>query len=592
MTKKVLFGVFAAVGLLATSCSENDLTGSMTTGDYVSASFVVESPASILTRAAGDGTTVDSVACAVFDADGNELTTLRDTVALSAKTATYTVSLFKGHDYRVVFFAYNGDADAYDFTDMKNIKVLGDQKTNLEGRDAFTAYADVTAAETMNSIVKAVSLYRPFAQLNMGTNDVDAAKEAGFEVDSVSVKVTNVYTAFNAYDDQVAGDPVAVTFALNDTLTETLTVKVNGVDKTYTYLALNYLLVGDKDAEKSLTDVELTIQPKTGADSKLTFNNVPVQRNYRTNIVGSLLTNSAQFDITLDTDFDGDYNSDEYLEWKGVRVKEPEQDASGNYLVSSMYELNWLAMQTCGGQPAATRAATSPNRFIGKTILLQNDIDCGGNIIQPIGDNTVAVYPGHSFGGTFDGQGHTIKNFKVKTSEPSYAAAGLFGTITGVVKNVKVDNAEISSTHYAGGIVGYISAETGATIEGCTVTNSTITSTPEDLGTEWDNGDKVGGIVGYVAGGDKVLNNTVGGKTTIKAYRDLGGIVGCTAGIVKGNKIDGDQVTVIVDNTFNYKNYTEFAKHNAGHIIGRNNGATADANEGTCTLVDPYAAAN
>ncbi|MEF3426461.1 GLUG motif-containing protein [Bacteroides cellulosilyticus] len=47
------------------------------------------------------------------------------------------------------------------------------------------------------------------------------------------------------------------------------------------------------------------------------------------------------------------------------------------------------------------------------------------------------------------------------------------------MKNVNVDNAEISSTHYVGGIVGYIGANTGASVEGCKVTNSTITSTTE-----------------------------------------------------------------------------------------------------------------
>ncbi|MEF3429244.1 hypothetical protein [Bacteroides cellulosilyticus] len=53
-------------------------------------------------------------------------------------------------------------------------------------------------------------------------------------------------------------------------------------------------------------------------------------------------------------------------------------------------------------------------------------------------------------------------------------------------------------------------------MEGCKVTNSTITSTTELVNGEWDNGDKAGGIVGYLSPNDKVLNCIVGGNTTIK----------------------------------------------------------------------------
>ena len=72
MTKKILFGMFAAVGLLATSCSDDELNNSLASGDYVNASFSIETPEGILTRAIGDGTQADKVACAIFY-NGEEL---------------------------------------------------------------------------------------------------------------------------------------------------------------------------------------------------------------------------------------------------------------------------------------------------------------------------------------------------------------------------------------------------------------------------------------------------------------------------------------------------------------------------------------
>ena len=76
MTKKILFGMFAAVGLLATSCSDDELNNSLASGDYVNASFSIETPEGILTRAIGDGTQADKVACAIFY-NGEELSELR-----------------------------------------------------------------------------------------------------------------------------------------------------------------------------------------------------------------------------------------------------------------------------------------------------------------------------------------------------------------------------------------------------------------------------------------------------------------------------------------------------------------------------------
>ncbi|MBR2300755.1 MAG: hypothetical protein IKA41_02235, partial [Bacteroidaceae bacterium] len=44
------------------------------------------------------------------------------------------------------------------------------------------------------------------------------------------------------------------------------------------------------------------------------FINIPVQRNYRTNIISSLLTSPATFNIVIDSTFDGEYNSDDMLD--------------------------------------------------------------------------------------------------------------------------------------------------------------------------------------------------------------------------------------------------------------------------------------
>lgn len=211
-----------------------------------------------------------------------------------------------------------------------------------------------------------------------------------------------------------------------------------------------------------------------------------------------------------------------------------------------------------------SNAVNSGITFAGQTVKLVNDIDMKNVVYTPAGN--VTSYPSITFAGTFDGQEHTISNLTTSDKLPNYAAAGLFGSITGTVKNVKLKNVNISSTHYAGAIAGYSSEATSA-IENCTVDGGTITSVPELIGDEYDNGDKVGGIIGYCVAGNKVTGCTVK-NLTITAYRDLGGIVGAASAEVTGNKVE--KTDIVQDNTNGYKTSVD----TVGEIVGRDLGGT------------------
>ena len=313
--------MLAIAGMLCfASCTNDDAIVGSSDADYVSASFTVSSPELALgTRAAnpviGDGTKADMVVCAVFDMYNDEMKALRQYLPIENKAAKYSIRLAKGQDYRVVFFAYHASdgaktkAEFYNITDLKKIEIY-DANSNIEERDAFTAYYDVEAGKTMQPINENITLYRPFAQLNLGTckDDWADAIKAGVEVAKTQIKVSNVYTTFSAFDDAVVGEAKEVTFALNTKPGDAL----SAMDKEWKYLALNYLLVGDKKNEKNLTNVEFVWENKDGSKTNnptTVFHNVPVQRNYRTNILGWLLTNPAEFNISIDEEFaKPDYN--------------------------------------------------------------------------------------------------------------------------------------------------------------------------------------------------------------------------------------------------------------------------------------------
>ena len=536
MKKNLFMSMLAIAGMLfATSCSQDELLNEPTTGDYVSAKFTIGTSDGIATRATiGNGTKADKVACAVYDEKGTELRDLyaiRDVVDMKA---TYEIRLAKGQKYRVAFFAYNSTADAYDVTYLTDIKVKDSQNSNIENRDAFTAYVDVDA--TVNTINEDVTLYRPFAQLNLGVDNTEwtDAVKAGVTVAKSKIVVTNVYNQFSAYDNAVVAtaEPVTMTFAMNTIPTEELEVDVDrdgtiANTEKFKYLALNYLLVGDAGTEKSLTDVEFVWENSDASKTNnptTHFKNIPVQRNYRTNIIGKLLTNPATFNIVIDADFIDSPENDYIVSvWDGESATTPVADADGVYRISSAEELVGM-----------TNDSKYPNCNNYQNVVLECDIDLGGNTISGFGDDS------GFFDGIFDGQGHSISNFKIDATNRTYYA-GLFnqvsqysGTNT-VIKNLIVKNATVAGTSQVGVIVGGMNGNT--IVENCKVYNSTVKAVK-----------KVGSVVGYTAGGtvkDNYAENCVIEYSEKEASEILG--YENTGSTVSGNTFNN--ITFVVSAT-------------------------------------------
>ena len=83
------------------------------------------------------------------------------------------------------------------------------------------------------------------------------------------------------------------------------------------------------------------------------------------------------------------------------------------------------------------------------------------------------------FGGTFDGDGHTISGIRVYMVDGIGYHQGLFGRVYGgTVKNVTLADAQITGNSYVGGIVGY--SDYGSTITNCRVVNVSISANGDD----------------------------------------------------------------------------------------------------------------
>ncbi|MCD8099431.1 MAG: InlB B-repeat-containing protein [Oscillospiraceae bacterium] len=244
-----------------------------------------------------------------------------------------------------------------------------------------------------------------------------------------------------------------------------------------------------------------------------------------------LLTETYDFEsaVTEDLTLYADYDFLPEMEWFADTTK-------SSYTLVTAAELQSLAALTAAGYT-----------FAGVTIYLGEDetesntvtgtLDLSGIEWEPIG---TAEYP---FAGTFDGgiygevDGETGLTGTFTLSGLSLGSykefdyAGLFGYVTGDIRNVTVSGTVYVTARYAGGIVGWLEG----TITNCT--NQTNVYNYEADGI-------IGGIAGYVNGsvyncvneGTRIYNRTDGNGI-------VGGIVGTICGYVTDSVNSGRYVT-------------------------------------------------
>ena len=335
MNKKLFLGMFAAVGaLLATSCT-NDRLDVVQAGDEAQVTFSLDLEDGLATRAISDGQKADKLVYAVYKLDAQGSPELQNVVGSQkgqfVKTdfvSGYKVSLTlaKGQKYQVAFWAQDNDCKAYDTADLQAVKVDYKAENGTDGaanndelRDAFfkTVEFDVSGDKNIDVVLK-----RPFAQVNVGVyqEDWDAAVASGIEIENSSVIINNVANTINLLTGAVEGDE-SVTYALGEIPQEALMVDADGdgTKEAYKWLSMSYILVNDEGTtavdgvlganKATLQSLHYTFAPKSGNTIEFAdgLSSVPVQRNWRTNILGKILTGDVYFNITVDPVYDGEY---------------------------------------------------------------------------------------------------------------------------------------------------------------------------------------------------------------------------------------------------------------------------------------------
>ena len=208
-------------------------------------------------------------------------------------------------------------------------------------------------------------------------------------------------------------------------------------------------------------------------------------------------------------------------------------------------------------------------RYSSKHFILMNDLDFNGSPYckenSRYGWNPIA-----DFSGTFNGNGHIIKNLYINT--PKFgtidgAAVGLFAKILSNTEPstvfslglVNVDIRNNNSIYNTGALCGTISSNGGiyTSIHHCYVT-----------GTVWGNDQRTGGIVGSIEDG-AIVRDCYSHATVTTPGNQPGGALGGIAGYNSNSRIERCYATGMV------KLENMATPANAGSICGMNYGPFA-----------------
>ena len=450
--KKIILFASALASLFLASCQRENLEPVAGNGQVT---FTVEAPAALQTRAIADGLNVNELIYEVWLTNDNEPAQklYQDTTPMKVEgtqnRATLTLDLVNDQKFTVLFWAQVKEAAAYNTTELKAVSYAKTEYlANDESLAAFYGVAYVDDCQHVNAsgdhVSSEVTLRRPFAQLNIGT--LTQEQPYKIEVKNSSVIVSGVNTEFNVATGE-ASEESQMTFAMAASPSETLTVN----EKPYRYAGMNYLFESDN------VEVEYNIETSLNGSTTLstvtnTISSVPLKENYRTNIIGNLLTSKVDYEIVVDADFEAN----------DIVVEGGQNFVS----VSSAKELVAIAEEIEAGNEV--------------NIMLGDDIDLSELVLTRATESnwTPIGTPEHPFTGTFNGNGYTIKNLALVEAEAKEGKAyiGFFGYAKdATIKNVTFENVYINipcldidhSQGHIGAVAG--SLEGTSTIENVTV---------------------------------------------------------------------------------------------------------------------------
>jgi hypothetical protein len=310
--KKLVYSILAAAAVLSAASCQRETQMAREQGGLVDVTFQVGLQG-LQTKAFSDGASATTLDVYVYSArtDGDVLLpnlTQQKENAFQNLTAQVTMKLVRGENYKIVFWAhapqspYTVDPDKATIT-VSDAGATPAPAANDELRDAFLGKFEGAVTTAVSA---SVELTRPFAQLNVLTTDADwdAAIANGITFAGSSMKLT-APSEMNLLTGKVSKE-VAMEFAMAP-ITEA--VNIPQYETGYKWIAMNYILAADTKTLIGEANKPFTFAVYREGQADLLFEQnlatIPVQRNYRTIIVGDVFCVDGSFTVSIVPDYDG-----------------------------------------------------------------------------------------------------------------------------------------------------------------------------------------------------------------------------------------------------------------------------------------------
>ena len=289
---KKLFLLAAGLALTLTACQKDEGVVSDTTS---SSSFTVTIPQNgtrAVTDDFGAGTSANRCILEIYR---NDKLYNRIEKGVTGETVTFDdLRLVAQQTYDFVFWADCAEGSEGSFTDktyntanLKSITEIGPFVGNSDERDAFFAHETF---EVTGSFSRPITLKRPFGLLVVKTNDLNEIRDEALKPTGYEVAFKGLPTTFNALTGEVSGSA-------------DVSYKATEFAKTDGTISMDFLWATESGA--ALSDFTMTFyNGGTEICTNDAFTNIPIRRNYRTNVSGNLLTRKGTISVTIDPEFD------------------------------------------------------------------------------------------------------------------------------------------------------------------------------------------------------------------------------------------------------------------------------------------------
>lgn len=247
-----------------------------------------------VTKAIGDGSKVDKLLVQAYPdgEDAPEFSAVYD-ISAGSRVEDIKISFFYSKTYKVYFWAYDSDGDAYEYkTDAEGnillnqaIKVKypeGDELAYnaLEHLDAFYSVQTVNLSDDVAEPTD-ISLTRPFAQVNLGALAEDFTNA---NVTKAQFTVKNVPTDFTLAKDKVTTSATLSNqvFTFTDFTLADNEGSISFENADYRYVGTTYIFV-PSGASKIYVDVSLYAGDKPLKEQSNL--EISIDPNKRTNLI-------------------------------------------------------------------------------------------------------------------------------------------------------------------------------------------------------------------------------------------------------------------------------------------------------------------